>query len=272
MKSSPLVSIITPCHNDGQYLLETVISVQQSTYDNVEMIVIDDCSDDKKTRELLSQIEQDFSFVEVIRLERNEGVCLARNKAILRSSGKYILPLDADDKISADYIAEAVAVLEKDENVSLVACDFKYFGKKNYIQRPMPFSMGALLSDNLFVVSSVFRRVDFDKIGGFNQNMKEGYEDWDFWISLLSLGGKVYQIRKVHFFYRIKKRKETRNLSISYDKLKQLRYNLWNNHKELYSQYYMDLFMSSEYKQIFNSYEYKIGKIILAPIRYILGK
>ena len=125
MKSSPLVSIITPCHNDGQYLLEAVISVQQSTYDNVEMIVIDDCSDDKKTRELLSQIEQDFSFVEVIRLERNEGVCLARNKAILRSSGKYILPLDADDKISADNIAEAVAVLEKDENVSLVACDFK---------------------------------------------------------------------------------------------------------------------------------------------------
>ncbi len=269
---NPLVSVITPCYNEGQYLLDAITSVEQSSYDNIEMIVIDDGSKDKKTIDILAQIESDFDFVKVIRLKNNEGVCVARNKAILNSSGKYILPLDADDKISTDYISIAVEILEKNESISLVACDFKYFGRKNYIQRPIPYSMGALLSDNIFVVSSVFRRRDYDKVGGFNENMKDGYEDWDFWISLLSLGGKVHQIPQVHFYYRIKKRKNTRNLSITYNKIKQLRYNLWLNHKELYSLYYMDMFKSSEYKQIKNSMEYRIGKILLKPIRFILGK
>lgn len=149
----PLVSVITPCYNEGQYLLEAVLSVKQSTYNNIEMIIIDDCSTDKKTIDILFQIEKDFDFVKVIRLEKNEGVCIARNKAILMSSGKYILPLDADDKISKDYIEDAVEVLEKNDSVSLVVCDFKYFGKKNYIQRPMPFSMGALSDFSLKYMS-----------------------------------------------------------------------------------------------------------------------
>jgi glycosyltransferase involved in cell wall biosynthesis len=255
----PLVSVITPCYNDGKYILETVESVKNSCYENIEHIIINDGSTDLYTLEILEKISLEGTrVIHTI----NQGVCKARNTAIEQSRGKYVLPLDADDLISPSYISSAVAKLESDENITIVACNYKIFGKMNRTVLVEPYLIEKLLGHNLFVVSTFFRRVDFDKIGGFNVEMKEGLEDWDFWISLLKTEGRVAVLDGFHFFYRIKSRANSRNYGSSQEVHKKLRRLIWQNH--------CDLTQTYEYLKIANSKEYRLGKMFLAPVRALL--
>ena len=106
---SPVVSIIIPCFNQGKYIEETIKSVLSSTFKNFEIIIVNDGSTDTHTNRLLQHLN--LESVIVIQTE-NQGVSNARNTAIRNSRGKFILPLDADDKISVRYIEEAVKILE----------------------------------------------------------------------------------------------------------------------------------------------------------------
>lgn len=265
----PLVSVITPCYNDGKYILDTVKSVERSTFANIEHIIINDGSTDTYTLEVLDKI--DNPRIKIIHSE-NQGVCKARNAAIKQSKGKYILPLDGDDLISPDYISLAVEQFENNKDIKLVACNYRYFGKINRGVVVEPFSMETLLGHNLYVVSSLFRRDDFEKVGGYNENMHKGLEDWDIWISILKLEGKVVVLEDEHFFYRIKSHDESRNAGVSHDVGKELRRLMWENHRELYSHIFPDPLQTFEYLNITNSKEYRLGKVLLSPIRKLLGK
>ena len=97
--------------------------------------------------------------------------------------------------------------------------------------------------------------------------MKYGFEDWDFWLTLLKSGGSVYRIPEEHFFYRIKKNSMITNLRQVESNLRDMRYQLYINHKELFSTYFFDPTKSFEYDLICNSREYKVGKLLLKPIR-----
>lgn len=264
---NPLVSVITPCYDDGKYILETVKSVEKSTYANIEHIIINDGSTDAYTLEVLDKIS--IPRVKVVHTQ-NQGVCKARNTAIKKSYGKYILPLDGDDLISTEYISRAVEQLEADEGVKIVTCNYRYFGKINRIVEVEPYSMEKLLGHNLYVVSSLFRRADFDRVGGFNVNMKYGLEDWDFWINILKCEGRVVILQGEQFFYRIKPCHKSRNTSIKQDVNKELRSIIWENHREMYSHVFPDPLQSFEYLNIANSKEYRLGKILLAPIRKLI--
>ena len=118
----------------------------------------------------------------------------------------------------------------------------------------------------------MFKRIDFDKIGGFNVNMKIGLEDWDFWISLLENDGRVKYLDDFHFLYRIKKKNVSRNAQLTCEKARLLRHQLWENHKESYTKYYPDPYEYFEYQLVANSKEYRLGKIILKPLRKLLNK
>ncbi len=265
--NSPLVSVITPCYNDGKYILDAVISVEKSTYSNIEHIIINDGSTDAHTLEVLDKII--IPRVRIIHTE-NQGVCKARNTAIKQSSGKYILPLDGDDLISTEYISRAVEQLEADENVKIVTCDYRYFGKISRSVEVEPYSMEKLLGHNLYVVSSFFRRSDFDRVEGFNVNMDSGLEDWDFWIKMLKCGGQVIRLEGEHFFYRIKPYNKSRNTGMSQERDKKLRQIIWENNRELYSQVFPDPLQFREYLNVVNSKEYRLGKLLLAPIRKLI--
>lgn len=265
----PSVSIITPCYNDGKYILDTVKSVETSTYANIEHIIINDGSTDSYTLEVLHRINN--PRVRIIHTE-NQGVCKARNTAIKHSSGKYILPLDGDDLISTEYVSRAVERLEADENVKVVTCNYRLFGKINRSVKIEPYSMEKLLGHNLYIVSSFFRRTDFNRVGGFNENMNNGLEDWNFWISILELEGSVMILEDEHFLYRIKPRQVSRNASMTQDDHKELRRLLWENHRELYSHTFPDPLQTFEYLNVANSKEYRLGKALLAPIRKLFRK
>jgi hypothetical protein len=112
-------------------------------------------------------------------------------------------------------------------------------GEKNEPFVLPPFSIEGLLRDNCIFNSSVFRRQDFDNVGGYNPNMKEGYEDWNLWLSLLEKGGNAHQLDEVVYYYRIQPKSRTTEADQNEQKL---RLQILENHKELYLRHYIHLY------------------------------
>ena len=265
MNKDSKVSIIIPCYNAAKYLTETINSVKQQTFTNWECILINDGSSDNSDIIALESIKDDKRFKYIF--QENTGVCIARNNAIRATVGEYILCLDADDLISENFLEETVKLLDSNPNLSIATSVVKFFGRSSGILNVVSYDLATVLAENQLVITSLFRRTDFDKVGGFNSNMKEGFEDWDFWISILKNGGTVQCASEATFFYRLLN--VSRNSGISYDKEKKLRSQMWKNHQELFSEYFVDPLACFEYKRVANSIEYKVGNILLWPIRKI---
>jgi glycosyltransferase involved in cell wall biosynthesis len=264
MQTSPLISIIVPCYNQGKYLTECLESIHSQSYDNYEVIVVNDGSTDAHTNKTVRDISH--PKVTVLQTE-NRGVSAARNLGIKNSTGKYVLPLDADDKIGADFIQQAVELLEKNDDVKVVNCQVTLFGAKKGILPVESYSLEKLLARNFIVVSAIFRRSDFDQTQGYNTNMKEGFEDWDFWITLLKNGGAVYTLNDTGFFYRIKRNSRNASLIASREHFRKLRQQIYMNHQDIYSKHLLNPQESFEYELITQSREYRLGVFLLKPIR-----
>ncbi|MDP4292745.1 MAG: glycosyltransferase family A protein [Bacteroidota bacterium] len=261
------VSVIIPCYNSGKHLKATIESVLKQTYPNFEIIIVDDGSTDKATLKFLSTLP---AARIIVYHKGHEGVSAARNYGIQYSTGDFILPLDADDLIAEDYLELAAGILQDDSAVKLVTCNAQSFGYRKRDIRTEEFTLEKLLAKNLFVVSSMFRRADYDKTSGFNPNMKEGFEDWDFWLSLLADGGKVHNIGKTCFYYRMQR--DSRNNGLDEKLFRKLRHQIYENHAALYRQYRFDPTECFEYELIKHSMEYKLGRMILKPFRFLQKK
>lgn len=275
MLCNPKVSVIVPCYNQEDFVEDTLESIRRQSYKNIECIIINDGSSDGSLNRIIQFCSKDsrFSYID----KNNEGVAVARNTGISHSSGKYILPVDADDIIAEDYIKECVTVLESHPEIKVVYCRAQKFGEVNYEWILPPYSLETELCRNCIFCSAMFKKDDFDKSQGYNPNMKEGFEDWDFWISFLGHGEKVYKIDKILFYYRIKK--ISRNNSFNLEARKRLRRQMWENNKEVFSRNYFDLFSTPEYLSAYNagnvanrlknSLDFRIGHFILKPFRFV---
>jgi len=196
----PLVSIITPCYNYAHFLPETVESVLQQKYSHLEYIIVNDGSSDN-TEEIAKQYCKQDDRVKYINM-KNQGLPSARNTGISMATGKYILPLDADDKISPNYASKAVAVLEENPNVGIVYCETLFFGSMTGIFPLKPYTLTEILTGNMIPHAGFFRKEDWIAGGGYNPNMKLGWEDYDFWLTIIEQGREVYKIPEILYYYR----------------------------------------------------------------------
>lgn len=230
----PLVSVIVPCYNQGMYLKECLDSVFAQDYPAIEVVVVDDGSTNPQSLKALDAISD--PRVTIIR-KRNEGVAIARNTAIASSRGKYLLPIDADDKIGPGFVSKAVAILEKDAEVGVVGCETARFGAESG-PFPLPaFDPKLMLMANVVVCTAVYRRADWDLVGGYRANMVYGWEDWDFWLSLIELKRKFVRLPQALFFYR--SHGVTRNdaMKPGSEKAMAMLRQLVENHAELYARH-----------------------------------
>ena len=214
----PLVSVIVPCYNQGDFLYEALSSVLCQTYTNWECIIMNDGSTDNSEDVALEFCQKDSRFVYYY--QDNQGVIASRNNAIRKSNGRYILPLDGDDKIAPTYLEKAVPIISDNPAVSIVYCLVEQFGEKEGLYLLPDFDINRMLYDNCIVVTALFRRSDYNKTKGYNPNMKKGLEDWDFWLSILELGGTAYRIDEVLFYYRIQNVSRNRSLNSVSNELK----------------------------------------------------
>ncbi len=194
----PKVSVIIPCYNHGEYLDEAVESVLAQTFQDSEIIIVDDGSTDQATIDLLEGYNKPKTCV--IRTD-NRGLASARNNGIKEAKGEYIVPLDADDKIGKEYLKKAVKILDENEDIGIVYCESVHFGIKKEPFRLPEYSFNQMLEANIIFCSSFFRKKNWERVGGFNINLVYGWEDWDFWLSIVELGLKVYRIPEVLFFF-----------------------------------------------------------------------
>jgi glycosyltransferase involved in cell wall biosynthesis len=238
----PEVSVIIPCYNHGQYIDEAIESVQRQSFTDYEIIIVNDGSDDPGTITKLQRLEE--NGLKVITTE-NQGLSEARNCGITASKGTFILPLDSDDRIGSGYLEEAVEVLKSRPEVKAVFAEAEYFGNKQgpmelyYNRRDLrEFTVDQILLSNFVYCSILYRRADYDDARGYNPNMKYGWEDWDFLLSLLTKGGIIYKLSGIHFYYRIRASSMAR--SIDPEKKKYLSLQLYANHIELYGKLFDD--------------------------------
>lgn len=236
-----LVSVIIPCYNHGEYLIEAVESVLASAYDSFEIIVVDDGSDDLYTLKLLA----DFSMAKTTLIrQENQGPSAARNKAISCAQGKYILPLDADDKINPLFIEKGAHVLDCNPDIKIVGHQSALFGSEEGRWALPSYSFPYILVQNTLPCACMFRKKDWEAVGGYNQNMVYGCEDWDFWLSLLETGGEVYQFDDVMLYYR--KHGVSRTSKCDADKTRLMLQQMLCNHADLYMRHFDELLMFTQ--------------------------
>lgn len=192
------VSVIVPCYNQAKYLSEALESLIQQTYDNWECIIINDGSQDnaKEIAQKWVDTDQRYKYIEV----NNGGVGRARNIGVQNSIGDYILPLDADDKLHKTYIEKTLNVIQDNPELKLVYCEAAMFGVVNKKWNLSQYSYKKILVKNMIFTSALYRKKDYELVGGYTEGIL--FEDWDFWLKLLSNDNQVYQIPEVLFFYR----------------------------------------------------------------------
>jgi glycosyltransferase involved in cell wall biosynthesis len=184
--TTPLVSVIVPCFNQGHYLRACLESVANQTYPSIETVVVDDGSTDPDTVATIAELE---GGALVVRLPSNHGPSAARNAGIERSSGRYVLPLDADDLLLPAAVAELVDQIgDAALDTGFIYPNLQFFGNRDdYLEMPS-YNLSVLLHSNYCAVSSLIDREVFDRGFRFPDDLVLGHEDWDFVLTLAEHG------------------------------------------------------------------------------------
>lgn len=275
----PQISIIVPCYNQAQYLAETLDSVLAQTFLDWECVIVNDGSPDNTEQIAKLYCDKDSRFVYVF--QQNAGLATARNSGINHSSGKYILPLDSDDKIGTTYIEKALHYFNDNPQTKLVYCKACRFGDIDEPWYLAPYSFDQLIWQNCIFCSAIYKRVDYERTIGYNPNMKNGWEDWDFWLSLLDAKSEVHQLDEVLFYYRYH---GSSMISSAMDYKEKMWVQIYRNHEELYKdQIEKIVFLHNEASTFRAQYEsthsqlirlqsskaYRIGGFLIKPFKWI---
>jgi len=197
------VSIVIPCYNLGEYLEDTISSVEAQTFTDWEIIIVDDGSNEESTLEALRKIEEIKPY-KLVR-QKNAGLAEARNAGIKQAKGEYIVCLDADDMLAPTYIEKAAGLLDRrGEGIAFATTWLQEFGARKNVWKTKDYNVPELLMNNIVHVGSMFRRNIWEEVGGYKKMPIGGYEDWDFWLSIVEKGYKWAVVKEPLFYYRIR--------------------------------------------------------------------
>jgi glycosyltransferase involved in cell wall biosynthesis len=191
-----LVSVVIPCHNYGQLLAAAIESALNQTHQPIEVVVVDDGSVDN-TREVAGRYP-------VKRLSQPQlGVCVAINNGVRASAGAFVMRLDADDILEPTYVAETLAVLEREPDAHFAYTEVEYFGAATGTYPIEDFDAETLAERNYIHGSALMRRQSFELVGGFDPSMADARcEDWDLWLAFAERGLRGVRVPKPLLRYR----------------------------------------------------------------------
>ncbi len=195
------VSIITPYFNAGDYFLETVHSVRAQTLQNWEWVIVDDGSEDQASIQLLLDVAVEDPRIKVIR-QANAGPSSARNTSFRNTSGRYVCLLDSDDQLEPTYLEKCVWFLESNPEFAFCNAYSVVFGAKEYLWTTGYERGDKFLRANSGPPISVIRRAAYEDCGGFDESIRYGHEDWDFWLAMARTGYWGYTIAEYLQWYR----------------------------------------------------------------------
>ncbi|MBN1281447.1 MAG: glycosyltransferase family 2 protein [Alphaproteobacteria bacterium] len=203
----PKVSIIMPAFNDGKYIDLAINSVLEQTFKDWELIIINDGSSDD-TLNIAKKYAAKDSRITVLSQE-NQGTVFTKNRGIKMAVGEYILPLDADDRMTQKCV-ETLYNKIVGSKYGVVAPSSAKFGLKNeFDDRQKPSFINMCLG-NKIVNTSMFRKSDWEKYGGYDLDFKRGIEDYAFWMNFVKDRKRIYRVPELLFYFRIKNVDESR--------------------------------------------------------------
>lgn len=203
----PEVSVVIPCFNYGRFLDEAVDSVLAQSCQDFEIVIVDDGSNDPDTCSLLESYQRPNTTV--LRTE-NRGPAAARNTGIQASDSRYVVSLDADDRLHPQYFEKTAAILDADgeQRLGFVTTWQRRFGDEDATEPAGDCSPVALAMANDIHGSALFRRRAWEAAGGYRESFT-GWEDWNLWLNMAGAGYRWDVVPEELFYYR--KHGETRS-------------------------------------------------------------
>ncbi len=209
---SPILSIIIPCYNHGHFIIDAIESIEtaKDKYP-LEIIIINDGSTDLNTIKILKNLEnKGYNVLN----QKNGGLGNARNEGIKIAKGKYILPLDSDNKLEKPYLNDVIEFLEKNPEIDIVYGNALEFGDKTGNWIMSDFNLQHLLLSNFIDACAIYKKSVWSKNKGYDEKMPiMGYEDWDFWINSSLNNFKFHHHNDICFQYRVLNNSMLRTIS-----------------------------------------------------------
>lgn len=195
----PSIGIVIPCYNDDAAHLREAVASALAQDVPVQVVVVDDGSTKEETLAELDALPESVTLVR----QANAGVSAARNAGIAQLTCDYVQALDADDWLTPGFVRAAAAVL--DGGARIASSDVSHNGPGGSFQRiPDAVSLSDMVDTNLIGSASMFRRADWEQVGGYDQTITIGSEDYEFWVRLLALGGEVRRFEGQAFHHRLR--------------------------------------------------------------------
>ncbi|MCD9574705.1 glycosyltransferase family 2 protein [Flavobacterium soyae] len=215
-----LVSILTPTYNTEKFIRATIESVQNQTYQNWEMILVDDASTDE-TAKIISDFADKDSRIKLFKLPKNSGNGFARNVALEKASGKYIAFLDADDLWFTNKLEKQLQFLKANNlpfTFSFYDCiDEEGNNLNRRVEAPLNLTYNQLFFCNY--VGNLTAIYDADYFGKIVIEATQKRQDWRLWLTILKQIKETKPVPEPLAFYRIRKD------SISSSKFKLIKHN-----------------------------------------------
>lgn len=199
-----LVSVITPVYNAEKFLENTLFSVINQTYRNIEIILVDDCSKDNSAEIINRYTSEQIKIVYYLQ-DMNKGAGAARNKALELAKGQYVAFLDSDDVWLPQKIERQIVIMKEKETgfsyaaIEMIDEDGKQIKPKRHIKEVCDYNY--LLHNTIIATSSVV--IDRSILGDFRMPLRRGGQDYATWLMLLRNGEVAYGINEVLCQYRV---------------------------------------------------------------------
>ena len=197
---SPLVSVLMAVYNCEKTVKEAIESIQNQTYTNWELIIVDDCSNDD-TYEVVQKLSVDDSRIKVFKNDTNKTLAPSLNVCASHASGSYFARMDGDDFCDSKRFEKEMNVLLNHPEFAVVSCSLKFFdengeyGKVLYKEYPQKEDFAK--TSPICHAGCIIRREVFEKLGGYDESPDvERIEDYDLWIRLYNEGYQAYNLQE----------------------------------------------------------------------------
>ncbi|MEG4336974.1 glycosyltransferase [Microcoleus sp. D3_18_C2] len=200
----PLISVIIPCYNQAHFLSQAVTSVINQTYKNWEIIIVNDGSLDTTSTAAKNLIATNPQHQIRLIEQANQGISRARNTGISAANGEYIIPLDADDILDPNALICLLEICLKSKVPCIAFGSYQLFGgnENHTIPSYDLYSPKNIKQSNMICTSSLYHKSVWNLVNGYKAEMKEGYEDWEFWVNCHKHSIPFFGTREIVLNYR----------------------------------------------------------------------
>ena len=235
------VSVVITSHDQGSLIAEAVESAWNQTLQPAEVIVVDDGSTDPRSIEELRYLDAD------VIVQQNAGVSAARNAGIRLAISELVVVLDGDDRLAPTFVEKTAAMMAADGELAAASSWLRMFGVVDAVVAPSGGSAQDFLARNSCPANALIRRDRWRQAGGYDESMRDGFEDWDFFLSLLEDGGRIGIVPEPLIEYRTSPvSANVRSMAARMERVG----DLIDRHADLYARHMREAFLAWEARSI----------------------